>query len=53
MRVPQVRATAEPYRSSLMSFLDGNSDVLDRLITEAPSETLIRVPDPSRTFRRP
>src|SRR5579862_6445016 len=34
VRVPQVRDTQEPYRSSLMSFLDGNSDVLDRLVTE-------------------
>ena len=34
MRVPQVRATGEPYRSSLMSPLDGNSDVLDHLATE-------------------
>jgi len=34
VRVPQVRDTDEPYRSSLMSFLDGNSDVLDRLVTE-------------------
>ncbi len=34
VRVPQVRDTEEPYRSSLKSFLDGNSDVLDRLVTE-------------------
>ena len=34
VRVPQVRDTEEPYRSSLMSFLEGNSDVLDRLVTE-------------------
>jgi putative transposase len=32
--VPQVRDAGEPYRSSLMSFLDGNSDVLERLVTE-------------------
>lgn len=32
--VPQVRGTVTPFRSSLMSFLDGNSDVLDRLVTE-------------------
>jgi putative transposase len=32
--LPQVRGAGEPYRSSLMSFLDGNSDVLDRLVTE-------------------
>ena len=29
--VPQVRAAAAPFRSSLMSFLDGNSEVLERL----------------------
>jgi hypothetical protein len=34
VRVPQVRDGAEPYRSSLMSFLEGNSEVLDRLVTE-------------------
>src|SRR5678810_437195 len=27
--VPQVRGAAAPFRSSLMSFLDGNSEVLD------------------------
>jgi transposase-like protein len=32
--VPQVRGAAMPFRSSLMSFLDGNSEVLDRLVTE-------------------
>jgi hypothetical protein len=32
--VPQVRAAAAPFRSSLMSFLDGNSEVLERLVTE-------------------
>ncbi len=34
VRVPQVRDSGEPYRSNLMSFLDGNSDVLERLVTE-------------------
>jgi len=34
VRVPQVRDAGETYRSNLMSFLDGNSDVLDRLVTE-------------------
>jgi putative transposase len=34
VRVPQVRGAAEPYRSGLMSFLEGNSEVLDRLVTE-------------------
>ena len=28
VQVPQVRGTAEPFRSSLMSFLEGNSEVL-------------------------
>jgi putative transposase len=32
--VPQVRGAGMPFRSSLMSFLDGNSEVLDRLVTE-------------------
>src|SRR6476619_1447121 len=32
--VPQVRGAAEPFRSSLMSFLDGNSEVLDALVNE-------------------
>jgi transposase-like protein len=32
--VPQVRGAGEPFRSSLMSFLDGNSEVLDRLVNE-------------------
>ncbi len=34
VRVPQVRGSGDPYRSNLMSFLDGNSDVLERLVTE-------------------
>jgi putative transposase len=34
VRVPQVRGAGETYRSSLMSFLEGNSEVLDRLVTE-------------------
>jgi putative transposase len=32
--VPQVRGAGELFRSSLMSFLDGNSEVLERLVTE-------------------
>lgn len=32
--LPQVRGAGEPFRSSLMGFLDGNSDVLDRLVNE-------------------
>jgi len=34
VRLPQVRGAEVPYRSTLMSFLEGNSDVLDRLVTE-------------------
>jgi len=34
VRVPQVRGAGEPYRSSLMGFLEGNSDVLERLVVE-------------------
>jgi putative transposase len=34
LEIPQVRGTEAPFRSSLMSFLDGNSDVLERLVTE-------------------
>src|SRR5579863_2818170 len=34
LEVPQVRGTEAPFRSSLMGFLDGNSDVLERLVTE-------------------
>src|SRR5215212_9249157 len=32
--VPQVRGAAEPFRSSLMGFLDGNSEVLESLVNE-------------------
>jgi putative transposase len=34
VRVPQVRDAEVPYRSKLMEFLDGNSDVLERLVVE-------------------
>src|SRR3972149_1975678 len=34
IRVPQVRDAAEPFRSTLMGFLEGSSDVLDRLVME-------------------
>jgi hypothetical protein len=30
--VPQARGAGEPFRSSLMSFLDGNSEVLERRV---------------------
>src|ERR687893_1978951 len=32
--LPQVRGAGQPFRSSLMSFLDGNSEVLERLVSE-------------------
>lgn len=32
--VPQVRDAGAPFRSTLMGFLEGNSDVLERLVTE-------------------
>lgn len=35
VRMPQVRGTGEePYRSKLMEFLEGNSEALERLVTE-------------------
>jgi putative transposase len=34
VRVPQVREAGEPFRSTLMGFLDGNSDVLENLVAE-------------------
>lgn len=34
VQVPQVRGAKEPYRSTLMAFLEGNSDVLERLVIE-------------------
>lgn len=34
VRVPQVRGAGEPYRSKLMEFLAGNSEALERLVTE-------------------
>lgn len=32
--LPQVRGAGEPFHSTLMGFLDGNSDVLERLVVE-------------------
>ncbi len=32
--VPQVRGAGEPFRSSLMGFLDGKGEVLERLVNE-------------------
>jgi len=34
LQVPQVRESPEPYRSKLIDFLRGNSDVLERLAVE-------------------
>ena len=34
MALPQVRGAGRPFPSTLMGFLDGNSEVLDRLVTE-------------------
>lgn len=34
VRVPQVRDADTPFRSTLMGFLDGNSDVLEDLVAE-------------------
>jgi putative transposase len=34
VQVPQVRGAGAPFRSTLMGFLEGNSDVLERLVTE-------------------
>jgi transposase-like protein len=34
LAIPQVRGTGEPFRSSLMGFLDGNSEVLESLVNE-------------------
>jgi transposase-like protein len=45
LRVPQVREADEPYRSKLMEFLDGNSDVLERLVVEMYARGLSTVED--------
>ena len=34
VRVPQVRDAGSPFRSTLMGFLEGNSEVLERLVME-------------------
>jgi putative transposase len=34
VQVPQVRGSQVPFRSTLMGFLEGNSEVLERLVTE-------------------
>ena len=48
--VPQVRDEQQPFRSSLMAFLDGNSEVLDHLAicTSSRSDTgLLRIDEPN------
>lgn len=34
IQVPQIRDSDGPFRSTLLGFLEGNSDVLERLVTE-------------------
>jgi transposase-like protein len=34
VKIPQVRDTEVPFRSTLMGFLDGNSDVFEELVAE-------------------
>jgi transposase-like protein len=34
VQVPQVRDSEQPYRSRLMDFLRGNSDVLEHLVVQ-------------------
>jgi hypothetical protein len=52
--VPQVRGTAEPFRSSLMGFLDGNSEVLELLLNEMHGRCLstraVRTPSGTPTW---
>lgn len=53
--VPQVRGVDEPFRSSLMGFLDGNSEVLERLVCEMYARGLSTrdVEDAFRQSRKP
>lgn len=39
--VPQVRGAGEPFYSSLMSFLEGNSEVLESLVNEMYARLLM------------
>lgn len=50
--VPQVRATSEAYRSKLLAFLRGNSDVLEYLVTQMYSRGL-STRDVEDAFRDP
>lgn len=50
--MPQVRGSAEPYRSKLLEFLRGNSDVLEYLVTQMYSRGL-STRDVENAFRAP
>lgn len=50
--VPQVRASEQPYRSKLLEFLRGNSDVLEYLVTQMYSRGL-STRDVEDAFRDP
>jgi len=50
--IPQVRGTEEPYRSPLLAFLRGNSDVLEYLVTQMYSRGL-STRDVEEAFRDP
>jgi putative transposase len=50
--VPQVRASEQPYRSKLLAFLRGNSDVLEYLVTQMYSRGL-STRDVEEAFRDP
>ena len=52
LHVPQVRGTADPYRSQLLEFLRGNSDVLEYLVTQMYSRGL-STRDVEDAFRDP
>lgn len=50
--VPQVRGSEQPYRSKLLAFLRGNSDVLEHLVTQMYSRGL-STRDVEDAFRDP
>jgi len=52
LQVPQVRGTQEPYRSKLMDFLRGNSDVLEYLVVQMYTRGL-STRDVEEAFRDP
>lgn len=52
LQVPQVRGTEEPYRSKLMEFLRGNSDVLEYLVVQMYTRGL-STRDIEEAFRDP